>query len=232
MQREQGSVQPEWTAVIPTFESSSIFYDGLPNLPKHRDLIVAHTTIYDGGFMHEDNRLCAINCKSGEVAWYFPSDLNNRKCCYFDDIGYSYKNKLVFQYSTQHLLDMDSSFDMRKCRSTVCLDAETGQVLWEKETVTNNVASSKTVVGQEEIVFFVQDSSKVVRANINDNTFVDFFVDDSLSVNDMNLSDGLLTLFCWKRYDLYDYSIYVVVLDSKTGGTVLPPTFLYNSSIP
>ena len=83
MQYEQGSLQPEWSARIPTFESSDIYYPGILNLPKSGDIMVVPTTIYDGGFMWEDNRLCGVDLKTGDVKWCFPSDLDNRRYCFW-----------------------------------------------------------------------------------------------------------------------------------------------------
>ena len=99
-QRGQGSLRPEWSARIPTYDSPEIFYPGILNLPKSGDIMVLPTTIYDGGFMWEDNRLCGMDLKTGEVKWYFPSDLDNRRYCHFDSKGYEYHGKLVFQYAT------------------------------------------------------------------------------------------------------------------------------------
>ena len=84
MQHEQGSVKPEWYADIPTFESPEIFYDGLPNIPQCGDLLIAHTTIRDDGFMAEDNRLCAININTREASWYFPGNLEEKHYAHFD----------------------------------------------------------------------------------------------------------------------------------------------------
>ena len=87
LQHEQGSLKPEWSAQIPTFESPEIFYPGILNLPKSGGIMVLPTTIYDGGFMWEDNRLCGMDLKTGKVQWYFPSDLDNRRYCHFDSKG-------------------------------------------------------------------------------------------------------------------------------------------------
>ena len=98
LRRGEGGLQPEWEACIPTGSSKVIFYDGLKTLPKYKDFIIAHTTVYDGGFNFEDNRLCAVNLKTGLVEWYFLGNLDERHYCHFGGRGYLYKNKLVFQY--------------------------------------------------------------------------------------------------------------------------------------
>ena len=88
-QEEDGSViHPEWEVEIPTGSSSSIYYDGLPNLPAQGDIMIAHTTVLDEGVWKEDNRLCAIDIQTGKILWYFPSILNERHNCFFDKKGY------------------------------------------------------------------------------------------------------------------------------------------------
>ena len=86
-ENEQGIIRPEWEATIPTFESSEIFYPGLVNLPKLESLMIVPTTIYDGGFCNEDNRLCAIDINTGETKWFFPSNIESRTFSHFDSKG-------------------------------------------------------------------------------------------------------------------------------------------------
>ena len=83
-QHEQGSLRPEWSARIPTYESQEIFCSGILNLPKSGNIMVVPTTIYDGGIMHEDNRVCGMELNTGKVKWYFPSNMDDRQYCYFN----------------------------------------------------------------------------------------------------------------------------------------------------
>ena len=101
MPYEQGSLQPEWETVIPTGTSGEIFYEGLPNMPKSGDIIVAHTTLRDEGFLAEDNRLCAIDVNTGNVAWYFPANQNEKHNCFFNAKGYRTRN-LESAYSANY----------------------------------------------------------------------------------------------------------------------------------
>ena len=115
-QRVKGTLQPEWETRIPTGSSKYIFYDGLPVLPKYKDWVIAHTTIYDGGFNLEDNRLCAVNLKTGLVDWYFPKNIEERHYCDFDAKSYLYKNKVVFQYQKDA-----RTYESRDLHTTVIL---------------------------------------------------------------------------------------------------------------
>ena len=115
-QERKGQLQPEWETRIPTGSSKIIFYDGLRVLLKYKENIIAHTTVYDGGFNLEDNRLCAVNLKTGLVDWYFPKNIEERHYCDFDAKSYLYKNKVVFQYQKDA-----RTYESRDLHTTVIL---------------------------------------------------------------------------------------------------------------
>ena len=215
MQYEQGSLQPEWSAKIPTFESQEIFCPGILNLPKSGDMMVVPTTIYDGGFMWEDNRLCGMCLKTGEVKWHFPSDIDNRRYCRFDSKGYEYRGKLVFQYETNHNEDTG-------LRSTVCLDVKTGTVLWERDCE-NPIFEIRPVVGSGNDCFFVQDSCKICRVDMSSNQISELYYtgDDSLQISDIKLYGNSLVVSCFTHIiEEYRLETYVVIIDKATGNEI------------
>ena len=226
MQHEQGSVKPEWYADIPTFESPEIFYDGLPNMPQCGDLIIAHTTIYDGGFWLEDNRLCAIDVKSGNTVWYFPADLATRHNCSFNAEGYTYEDKLVFQYRKTEGLDNSS-------HTTVCLNAKSGKVIWELEK--NSVSwdrINKDVVGYENYCFFVHGENEVCRVDLSNDDIETFYDADSLHISGINLSDKYLVVSCdIPTGEEFQDNRYCLVLDRNTGALIIPPVLVGSGDI-
>ena len=212
LQHEQGSLKPEWSAQIPTFESPEIFYPGILNLPKSGDIMVLPTTIYDGGFMWEDNRLCGMDLKTGEVKWYFPSDLDNRRYCHFDSKGYEYHGKLVFQYATNY---NENIF----LHSTVCLDMQTGAVLWKKDYKVS--PSNRPVIGSGKDCYFVQDSCRICRVDMSNDQISDFYYtgDDELQINDLQLCNDLMVISCFSESEVEEFQdeTYVIIVDMETG---------------
>ena len=211
-QHEQGSLRPEWSAKIPTYDSPEIFYPGILNLPKSGDIMVVPTTIYDGGFMWEDNRLCGMDLKTGEVKWYFPSDLDNRRYCHFDSKGYEYHGKLVFQYETNHNEDI-------RLRSTICMDVRTGSVLWERECRASRII--RPAIGSEKDCYFVQDSCRICRVDMNNDQISEFYYtgDDGLQINDLQLCNDLMVISCFSESEVEEFQdeTYVIIVDVETG---------------
>ena len=215
MQYEQGSLQPEWSARIPTFESQEIFCPGILNLPKSGDMMVVPTTIYDGGIMWEDNRLCGMDLKTGEVKWYFPSDIDNRQYCDFDSKGYEYRGKLVFQYESNQ--NEDTSL-----RPIVCLDVKTGTVLWERDCE-NTIFKIRPVVGSGNDCFFVQDSCKICRVDMSNDEITELYYtgDDSLQISDIKLYGNSIVVSCFTHIiEEYRLETYVVIIDKATGNEI------------
>lgn len=211
-QRGQGSLRPEWSARIPTYDSPEIFYPGILNLPKSGDIMVLPTTIYDGGFMWEDNRLCGMDLKTGEVKWYFPSDLDNRRYCHFDSKGYEYHGKLVFQYETNHNEDI-------RLRSTICMDVRTGSVLWERDCKASRII--RPAIGSEKDCYFVQDSCRICRVDMNNDQISEFYYtgDDGLQINDLQLCNDLMVISCFSESEVEEFQdeTYVIIVDVETG---------------
>lgn len=223
----EGSLQPEWETRIPTGNSKFIFYDGLKTLPKYKDVIIAHTTIYDGGFNFEDNRLCAVSLKTGLVEWHFPENLEERHYCHFGGEGYLYKNKLVFQYQKDA-----RTYDSRDFITTVCIDLDTRETLWEK-TATTKYRFCSDAIGIDGICYFLSGDNELHCADL---------IEDKISVllklpgeylhRVFHTSDGRLLLFSFQRLpvppDGYYYINKVRILDRRTGEVkyirpVLPP---------
>lgn len=227
MQQEQGSLQPDWSAMIPTLESQEIFCAGILNLPKSGDIMVVPTTIYDGGFMWEDNRLCGMDLKTGEVKWYFPSDLDNRRYCRFDSKGYEYQGKLVFQYATNYNEDI-------RFRSTVCLEVNTGSLLWRRD-FKSEYDSIRPTVGCEKDCYFVQDSCRICKVDMSNDQISELYYtgDDLLHINDILLSNDYLVVSC-RSDSVVDeslYDTYVIIIDRITGSEIFKK-YLGECSVP
>lgn len=223
MRHEQGSPRPEWSFAIPTYESEEIFYDGLPNLPRNKDIILAHTTIYDGGFLQEDNRLCAIDLNSESIVWYFPADLAARHCYFFDAKGYAYNDRFVFQYEKYE--DGDVLSDIH---TTVCLDARNGGIIWEHGGRSDMDSINKDVVGEGSDCFFVQGSNLICKADLSNDVVETFFDADSLHVDGLNLCGDYLIVSCCIRLhnEQFEQENYCIILDKGTAEMVIPPVYI------
>ena len=177
--------------------------------------MVLPTTIYDGGFMWEDNRLCGMDLKTGEVKWYFPKDLDNRRYCHFDSKGYEYHGKLVFQYATHYNEDI-------RLRSTVCLDVRTGSVLWEEDCKASRII--RPAIGSGEECYFVQDSCRICRVDMSNDQLSEFYYtgDDGLQINDLQLCNGLMVISCFSESEVEEFQgeTYVVIVDVETGAEI------------
>lgn len=210
----KGTLQPEWETRIPTGSSKVIFYDGLPVLPKYKDWIIAHTTVYDGGFNLEDNRLCAVNLKTGLVDWYFPKNIEERHYCDFDAKSYLYKNKLVFQYQKDA-----RTYESRDLHTTCCLNLDKNEVIWEIERQSDkSVLVNMDIIGKEERCYFVQDNNIVCCVNLNTDVRTDIYKDDSLKINHLSFADkDRLLLFCYiEVIGSSAYRTYIKILNLRT----------------
>lgn len=224
-QYEQGSLKPEWETVIPTGTSGEIFYEGLPNLPKCNNLIIAHTTLRDEGFLAEDNRLCAIDVNTGNVAWYFPANQNEKHNCFFNAKGYLYSNKLVFQYEK-------NSMDYPWTITSTCLDVHTGSVIWELDRESPN--SHRPAVGTKNDCFFSPDSCSVYKVDLNTDQVIDFYhtVSNDIYITDLALFDNYLALSCRSISDEeYKFETFVFIVDATTGQEVFN-SYLGRCSVP
>lgn len=188
--------------------------------------MVVPTTIYDGGIMHEDNRVCGMELNTGKVKWYFPSNMDDRQYCYFNSKGYEYNGKLVFQYETNQRDDIS-------LRSTVCLDIKTGSVLWDRKC--KSYYEIKPVIGSGTDCFFVQDNCRIFRVDMNNDQISEFYYtgDDGLQINDLRLCNDLMVISCFSESEVEEYQdeIYVVIINKTTGAEVLRKS-LGLSSVP
>ncbi len=214
-ENKQGLISPEWSAVIPTHDSPEIFCPGLVNLPKSGNIMVVPTTIYDEGFMAEDNRLCGIDIMTGDVKWFFPSDLEKRHYCDFDSKGYLHNNKLIFQYEANQREDIFT-------RPIVCLDVMTGKLIWQKDS--RSSGAIKPVIGSNNDCYFVQDSCRVCKVNMDSDHISEFYYtgDDLLQINDFVLYDNCLVLSCFSDsiVEEYKFETYVIIVDKTTGNEI------------
>ena len=210
----KGTLQPEWETRIPTGSSKYIYYNGLPVLPKYKDWIIAHTTVYDGGFNFEDNRLCAVNLNTGLVDWYFPKNTEERHYCDFDAKSYQYKNKLVFQYQKDA-----RTYESRDCHTICCLNLDSGEILWEIERKSDKSRpANMDIIGKDKTCYFLQDSCIVCCVDLNTDVCTEIYKDDILKINYMSLaSEDRLLLFCYEDViGSFAYLTYIKILNLKT----------------
>ena len=162
----------------------------------------------------EDNRLCAIDLKSGDILWYFPGNLQDRHYCDFDANGYLYGNNLVFQYSKDA-----RTYESCSQHTTTCINVENGTILWEENGKSGyNSNTNKPVVGDDAHCFFVKDSNVVCQVDLSKDVVTDFFDTDTLQINDIGLFEGYLAVSCSvKAQEDYLYNTYVLVLNKDTG---------------
>ena len=213
LQDKRGILQPEWETRIPTGTSKSVFYHGLRVLPKYKDWIIAHTTIYDGGFNLEDNRLCAVNLKTGLVDWYFPENTDERHYCDFDAKSYRYKNKLVFQYQKDA-----RTYQSRDRHTTCCLNLDTKEVLWEEERDSERgIVINMDIIGKEQLCYFVKDDYSVSCVDLTTDEQKVIYKSDSLKINYLSLAENdRLLLFSYIEDGSWDYRTYIKILNLKT----------------
>lgn len=222
-----GLLQPEWLVTIPTYDSAEIFYDGLPNLPRNNDIILAHTTIFDGGFQHEDNRLCAINIKTGNISWYFPSDLAVRNYCIFDGKGYAHNSRFVFQYRKNGTAE-----DLSDTHTTICLNANNGDVIWALDGCSNMDSINKDVVGENNDCYFVHGDNLIYKANLSNDSIDVFYSSDTLHISGICLGDGYLVVFAYLQSSVeYMRDNYCLILNRETSDAIAQPIYVGTSDV-
>lgn len=224
-QRGPDSISPDLVVSIPTGSSPYIYYDGLPELPESGGLVIAHTTVFDGGFRNEDNRLCAVNEKQGDICWFFPSDLDERHYFSFDGRSHSWRNRLMFQYCEDAREDGGLS--------TICLDATDGKALWRMESGRTSCSQSRDVAGDGATCFFIQGSDSLMAFDMKALHVSGFFHSDSLKISEISLwGKHLLLCCCTEPGSSGHFGNYAVVLNSRTGAIELPPHFIRNDIVP
>lgn len=220
-----GSVLPDLEVSIPTGSAPYIYYDGLPDLPESGGLIIAHTTVFDGGFRNEDNRLCAIDEEKGGIRWFFPSDMDERHYYSFDGKSHSWRNKLMFQYCEDAREDGNVA--------TICIDATDGKALWKMVSGRSSGCQPRDVAGDGASCFFIQGSDSLMAFNMKTLRVSDFFHSDSLRISGISLWGKHLLLCCCSKPDSSGrFGNYAVVLNSRTGAIELPPYFIRNDIVP
>ena len=222
----KGTLQPEWETKIPTGSSKYIFYNGLPVLPKYKDWIIAHTTIVDE-FFKEDNRLCAVNLRTGLVDWYFPKNTDERNYCHFGANSYRYKNKLVFQYQKDV-----RTYESRDLITTVCIDLDKQEVLWE-QTNTATYRIYTDIIGDAEKCYFLNGENQLCCGNLIENKQEVLFSVPGEYFNTISLTtDGNLLLFSFVKKKISEeeqHSVnYARIIEPQTGEEkykrlILPP---------
>ena len=159
------TLQPEWEADM-RYEGYGItWHFGLQNIMKYKDVIVASTTFSPpdttGG---PDDRLCALDAKTGKALWFFPEDVKRRYYYTFGGRGHLYKNKLVFRY--YHTLPLCDN-------SVVCIDVETGKEKWRIDDTRQ--ADSPVLVldveGFERYSYFIHNEKNIYCADLENDTY-------------------------------------------------------------
>ena len=151
-------VSPESRLAINKGESAYVYSEGLQYLPKYGNTIIAHTSLLIDNDKVEDDRLCAINLKTGKEVWLFPDNKNTHFGYTFNGFSYIYNNYLVFKY-------LKNCGDIKQY-TILCLDLDTGNVIWERSELLNNYGSYISVHGWRNYVIFTENNKRIYRLDI------------------------------------------------------------------
>ena len=212
--KENVEVTPDKTITIDKGNCQYVYSEGLQNLPKYKNQIIAHTSFLLDNW--DDDRLCAINLKTGKADWYFPKDLSKAYKCAFDGFSYIYENKLVFKYI--------ENYPLNKNATLVCLNLDTQEVIWEKQEI-NEIGHSHTdIFGIGRYCYFDRNKHKVCRVNLDSGEETLIYDSGEFKILHLRIStDGELYLFEDKTIedseDILGYYLIneSVVLDKDTG---------------
>lgn len=216
--KHQYGIKPLYEIQLPTGTSAEIYYNGLYTMPMYKDWIIAHTSIADDGIFREDNRLCAVNIKNKQVDWFFPINTNKRSYCAFDGKGYLYKNKLVFRY----IKDFNEMSESN--RTTVCLNLDTNEILWEVTEDRDlsldgkDLGNGEHVIGYKGKCFFVENEKDLIIADLDNNSHTTIYNSGEEFIHDLLLTEDnkFLVMFCYKynrNEDEYSYDNRIRILD-------------------
>lgn len=214
----------EWEFLIPP--PSFIIGSGIPNLPKHNDVIIAHTTIQFNLTGKTDNRLFGINERTDEILWYFPADLSVPECCDFDANGYQYDGKIVFRYRKRYALNGTQSII-----STVCLDIETGDVLWEHTDSQHLRFSTKDVIGLGSTCYYVENGSSIYKLDMTSMETSYLCTFEGKNIYSLCLtSDNRILVLCPEEDDMYNIANHIFIIDRESADIYYEDTFANDSS--
>lgn len=208
---------PEWEVQIPTKKADVISWLGLYDIYKYGDILVAHTSFYTDPAA-EDNRLCGINEKTGEVEWFFPADTTKRYDYLFDSKAYQYKNLLFFKYSDNDPRPLKRTY-------TTCFDIVTQKETWKIE---DNASGEHIVYGVDNKCYFSNSSDELYCMNLDDLSMTKIFESDTTSISDMIVSkDNKYIIISHYRTvvadnkNYYYVKAFITVLDSENNSLVL-----------
>lgn len=206
-------VYPDKKVSIYNGDSYYVYYDGLKILPKYKNLLISHTTFSIDNW--DDDRLCAINLKTGKADWYFPSDLSKAYKCAFDGFPYMYDKYIVFKYI--------ENFPYNLYGKVVCINLDNQDILWERQEPDTDIRTGNDIIGNGEYCYFIENR-KILRGNIKTGNMECLYSTAENKLSYLNISDdGNIFFFEFKSIylneDKSDYynEIYAVIIDKSSG---------------
>lgn len=211
-------ISPDVRIVINKGINEYIYSEGLKQLPKYYDLIIAHTSFLIDKDKIEDDRLCAINVKNGKVEWYFPKNTDIHCGYSFGGTSYQYRNNIIFKY-----IKDDSD---KKSHNLACINIDTGEILWERSEIINNYHSYADVHGWNNFVYFTENSNKIYLFNIETKDVSLVYTANDAEICHFKIDNNYLLFFEDRRIILSDdymdyyYQNEAIILDIETGEEV------------
>lgn len=220
---DKGTVkpQPEWEADI-SFQGCEVYGFGIQKIMKHDDMIVAHTTFSPLDMIGiPDNRLCAIDMKTGQSLWFFPKDENKRYAYNFNGKGHLYKDKLVFRYYDK------KNYPDPWANAVVCLDVETGEEKWRIEGFVsdNSIIPVQDVEGDERFCYFIRNESVIYCADLESDTcsIIKEYADYTVNKIELTSDKNIIVFYSTAEKDESNYLIrhnHLDILDRNTSEVI------------
>lgn len=151
---EVAGIKPVWSTKLPG--KAGIYNFGLIGLPLINGKILYHSTYYTG-IDAEDNRIHALDMKTGEIIWTFPSVYKKDNSMFFGGAPYVFNEYVVTK--------MPKSGSTLPYDRLICINTNTGNKVWSKsfqEQNSYNVNYDHIVGNNVEFYFFQQTNTHAV----------------------------------------------------------------------
>jgi len=146
IQRE--GIQPLWETRLPG--KAGIYHYGLEGLPTYNGNILFHSS-YMFAPAEEDNRIHALNMKTGQIQWTFPLTYVKSKPMVFSSMPYIFNGNLVVKMLACQTFSRNDKI--------VCINLNTGMQSWEKELPQEHSLNSRSdIVGVGNKFYFTERS--------------------------------------------------------------------------
>jgi outer membrane protein assembly factor BamB len=147
-------IQPVWSTKL--LGKAGIYNYGLIGLPIFNGKILFHST-YFTNIDAEDNRIHALDMKTGEIGWTFPEKYKKENSMFFGGVPYLFNEYIVTK--------MPKSGITLPYDRLICINMNTGNEVWKKsfnESNSFNVNYDNIVGKNSEFYFFQQTYTNAV----------------------------------------------------------------------